>query len=227
MDRLYYFIYNAFYKRILKLYLRTDSKVKYDGFKLKVFKEVFHPKLFFSTNYFYSFINSLELNKKKFLELGCGSGVLSMLALRKGAEVTALDINEKAVENTRVNFSQNFDSDEKYSIILSDLFENLPVQHFDVIAINPPYYFKEVISPSQFAWYCGENGEYFQNLFSKLHNYINSTTHVYMILEENCEMDRIQEIALKNKLHFILVEEKKIKWERNYIFRIGSQSFSK
>ena len=48
-----------------------------------------------------------------------------------------------------------------------------PKQIFDVIVINPPYFFKHVLNPSQYAWYCGNEGEFFVSLFSQLINYVN------------------------------------------------------
>lgn len=220
MRRVYYLFYNLIVKRILQLYLKTDSKSTFDGFRLKVFKEVFHPKLFFSTTYFYSFLKRQELNKSNFLEIGCGSGILSMLAYKKGAIVTALDINEKAIENTLLNFRQNFPNQALPSLIKSDLFKALPQQTFDIIAINPPYYFKKVEQLSQYAWYCGENGEYFQGLFQQLPEYIHKESKIFMILEERCELDRIKEMAATYNFEFVLLEEKLIKWETNYIFKI-------
>jgi release factor glutamine methyltransferase len=215
---LIYIFYNSIYKPILKLYLKTDSNIKFDGFKLKVFKEVFHPKLFFSTKYFYSFLDSKSFKGLKFLEIGCGSGILSLLAFRKEAKVTALDVDLKAVENTKLNFRKNFSNASDVLIVQSDLFEELAPQQFDIIVINPPYYFKKIESDYHYAWYCGENGEYFERLFSGISFYMHSNTHVYMVLEENCEIERIRSIALKNNIVFELADERLIKWEKNFIF---------
>lgn len=213
-------IYKLIYKPFLSMYLKRDVSVRFDGFKLKVFKGVFHPKLFFSTSYFYDFIKKQELKNKRFLEIGCGSGILSLLALKKEALVTAIDIDEKAVENTQLNFSKNFISLNNVKIIQSDLFANLHKQAFDVIIINPPYYFKKVETASQYAWYCGEHGEYFEKLFLSIHHHIHIDTLAFIILEENCEIDRIKAIAAKYNIEFMLLEERLIKWEINYIFKI-------
>jgi release factor glutamine methyltransferase len=219
--RLLYFFYVLIYKRILQLYLKTDSNIRFDGFKLKVLRGVFHPKLFFSTKYFYSFLKEQDFTGTHFLEIGSGSGILSMLALRKdAATVTAVDIDPKAVENTRVNFSENFNFTANVKVLQGDVLNNLPKRAFDRVVINPPYYFKKISTDDQYAWYCGENGEYFENLFSKLADYIHSQTLVYMILEENCEINRIKEMAAQYNLHFVLVDKKKIKWETSYIFCI-------
>src|SRR5687768_13304367 len=122
MRFLSYIFYNFFFKHLLKLYLKRDTNARFDGFNLKIFKGVFHPKLFFSTTYFFSFLSQIDFKDKKFLEIGSGSGLLSLLAFRKGAIVTALDIDPIAVENTRVNFHQNFHSANNLRVIQSDLF---------------------------------------------------------------------------------------------------------
>jgi len=217
MEKIYKFVI----KPIIKLYLKAEPTVRIDGFKIKVFKTVFHPSLFFSTKFFYSFLIKQELTNKKFLEIGCGTGILSMLAYKKKAIVTACDINLKAIENAKYNFENNITKNSNsYVLLESDVFLKIPIQEFDVIAINPPYYFKEINVAEQYAWNCGENGEYFEKLFSQLRNYMNTNTKVFMILAEVCDIDRIKSIATKNKFVMNIVEEKKIKWERSFIFLV-------
>ena len=43
---------------------------------------------------------------------------------------------------------------------------------------------------------------------------------VYMILSEDCELEKIKAIALKNEIAFELVLEKNGFKEKNYIFRL-------
>jgi hypothetical protein len=38
--------YRYVYKPALSMYLKTDSGTSIDGFKLRIFKGVFHPKFF-------------------------------------------------------------------------------------------------------------------------------------------------------------------------------------
>jgi release factor glutamine methyltransferase len=220
--RLYRHLYTFFLQPVIRYYLSRDTTTTIDGFKLLVMKGVFHPKLFFSTGYFYDFIKKLPL-RGSLLEIGCGTGILSMLSLKKGCEVLATDISSKAVKNSRINFERNFPENKNYQVIQSDLFNNVPYRKFETIIINPPYFFKKPSNEAEFAWYCGENGEYFEKLFNGLENYAHQGTAVYMILAENCDIQRIQAIAERNKICFKLVEKKKVRWEMNFIYKLNFQ----
>jgi release factor glutamine methyltransferase len=219
-----YIFQTLFVKPVLTLYLRRDRTASYDGFKLHVKKGVFHPLLFFSTKILYEFISRITLANKSFLEIGSGSGMLSLLAKRKGAAVTAVDIDPAAVETTRINFLNNFGQHHGAEVLRSDVFSNVPACIFDVIVINPPYYFKDPGQPSEQAWFCGKEGQYFEKLFSGLHKYSVSESQVYMILEENCEIARINSMAATHGVEMEKVFEKKRRWERSFIYRLRTRS---
>ncbi len=82
-------------------------------------------------------IQSLEVSPgMKILEIGCGSGVVSIHAALEGARVTAVDINPKAVELTRTNAKRM--GAELEGVSVSDLFGNVSGR-FDRILFNLPY----------------------------------------------------------------------------------------
>ena len=72
------------------------------------------------------------------------------------------------------------------------------------------------------AWFCGENFEYFEKLFLQLPNSLSSETNCFMIVSQDCEIEKIKAIALKNTLVFELILEKKELVETNYIFKLAS-----
>lgn len=208
-------------KPVLKQYLKFDSTFYYKGLKLKIFRDVFHPRFFFSSRYLADFIEQLALENTSFCEPCAGSGLISLVAYRKGASVCCFDINPAAVENIQYNFRKNFSVAPhcSFDIIQSDGFSNVSGR-FDVMAINPPYFFKPAKTIQEYAWNCGENGDFFHCFFSSLNTYLAPGGKCYMVLAENCELERIKKIARSNHLQFQLVDEKKIAWERNFIFEI-------
>jgi len=208
------------YKPLLTKYLSKTRMYSYGNIRLEIPPQVFHPGFFFSTRLLLRYISALPLKGQRFLELGAGSGLISIAAAKNGATVTATDINPVAVECLRRNCDQN---KVKAEIILSDLFVDIPEQPFDIIAINPPYYKKQPQTKADHTWYCGENGEYFQQLFTKLEKYIHKNSLVLMVLSEECDINMISEIAAGHNFDMQKKITKKSVWEYLYIYQIISK----
>ncbi|NHM05886.1 methyltransferase [Flavobacterium sp. CYK-4] len=210
-------ILSPFLKKASAVYLAQPRKYAYKNLSVVVAPSVFPPFITISTKLLLEFIETLPLQNKTLLELGCGCGIISVLAAQKGANVTATDINDVALTALEKNATDNQVS---IDIIKSDLFEKLHEKTFDYIIINPPYYPKRPNSVAENAWFCGENFEYFEALFAQLVDFLIAENKTYMILSEDCELETIKKIGLKNQIHFNLVLEKKVALESNYIFEL-------
>lgn len=70
------------------------------------------------------------------LELCAGTGYVSVAAARAGAEVTAIDINARAVTNIRLNAFLNRCG---VTAIHADVRDLPPLPRFDLVFANPPY----------------------------------------------------------------------------------------
>lgn len=205
------------YKPLLVKYLSKIRRYKYEDIQLEISPQVFHPGFFFSTRLLLKYIKQMPLHGQRFLEPGCGSGLISIYAAKKGATVTASDINPVAIEFIKKNSRMN---EVELTIIQSDLFQNIQTQQFDIIAINPPYYKKQPQTFRDYAWFCGENGEYFKNLFTALNNYIHPGSEIFMVLFEGCDIELIANLAAQNKFSLQCVHTGKNMLEKNFIFKI-------
>jgi release factor glutamine methyltransferase len=210
-------ISHPFLKIGLNWYYSKPRKFQYKDSFVMVHPDVFPPQMTFSTKILLDFIKNLQLQNKTFLELGCGSGIISIYAAKKEAIVTATDINKTALEFLEKSASNN---NVAITITESNLFEKLVNKTFDYIIINPPYYPKTPASVKDKAWFCGENFEYFEQLFTQLPHFITAKNEVYMILSQDCNIQNIKTIAQKNKISFDLVAKKKVAGEKNYIFQM-------
>ena len=56
--------------------------------------------------------------------------------------------------------------------------------------------------------------------FTTLQSRLKARGVCYMVLAENCDIERIRFMALQHRLSFHLIHTKKIRWEENYIFEI-------
>jgi release factor glutamine methyltransferase len=203
-------------------YLSKPRTYSYQDVTITIKPGVFHPGLFFSTKYILCFLQDQDLSDKTFLELGCGSGLISIVAAKQGAHVTSLDISKNALDNTIMNAQLN---KVRLHAVHSDLFNNAPPQKFQWIVINPPYYPHPFNHENSYAWNCGENHEYFERLFESLRAYINRQSKVLMVLSDVCDLQTIFSIAEKNKFSLEKISEKRV-WSdgKNYLFWIKDQS---
>jgi release factor glutamine methyltransferase len=199
-------------------YLKSARPFKYNDLKLVIEPGIFHPGLFYSSKFLAGFVQQLELKEKRLLDMGCGSGLLSLVAAQKGAKVVSVDLNDLALKNT-VSNAQSNNLDLK--AIKSDVFEQVSGE-FDFIIVNPPYYPRKPKSELQLAWYCGDNFDYFHRFFAGLNEHITPSSQVFMVMSDGCELEKISAIAADYQFNLSGVSELKTVLERNFVFRVNA-----
>lgn len=217
-------VLNLIYKPFIEWYTSRETSYKYKDIIVRVKPGVFHPRFFSSTGFLLEFFEFMNFSRKKVLEIGAGSGLISIVTAKDGANVIAIDISPIAVENTTQNVKLNqakiSESGGNVEVIQSNLFENVPAGIFDILILNPPFYEGEAKKAEDYAWYAGKDLEYFQALFSKCRNHMDRDSEMYMVLSEDCNFDKIFEIAKKNAVSIKAVAVKQFITENLYIFRI-------
>lgn len=110
------------------------------------------------------------------LEIGCGSGAVTMILSQECQHVTAIDISPVAVSNTKFNCRNS----TNVSVFQSDLFSKVPAdQKFDIIIFNAPFF---RIAPGDilhYAWCYHDN--LFERFFEGSRSRLKTGGHIYLV----------------------------------------------
>ncbi|KAI7891977.1 S-adenosyl-L-methionine-dependent methyltransferase [Mucor mucedo] len=85
----------------------ADNTCQIEDMTIYLHPNVYSPKYFPESKWFGKNLRSVVEGTKTFLEVGLGSGIISLYMARLGLEVTGVDINPDAVETTKKNFEIN------------------------------------------------------------------------------------------------------------------------
>uniref|UniRef100_A0A7C1E3M0 Methyltransferase domain-containing protein n=1 Tax=Fervidicoccus fontis TaxID=683846 RepID=A0A7C1E3M0_9CREN len=115
------------------------QKQKIYGLEICVSDNVYQPSddSFLITNYIFE--NPHEFSNKNVIDLGSGTGILSLAVLKTGANyVLAIDINPYAVQATKCTLQTN--GFESFDVIRCDSISCLrEISNFEIVLYNPPY----------------------------------------------------------------------------------------
>jgi release factor glutamine methyltransferase len=175
------------YYRYCSLVNRLLPNITLDGHKLRVFPGVYKP-----LDAEHHLVDHIDPGKKV-LDVGCGSGVLTLFAALKSQHVTAIDINPQAVENTKLNCQGN--GIENVTVKTSDMFNDVDGR-FDYIISYPPL-FRVPFASSDQQW-C--TSTYFvDELFKHAKDYLKPEGRIVVMLPYGYE-PKPQTIADQNDL---------------------------
>ena len=154
-------------------------------------------------------LEKVDVNRKLILEIGCGSGFLSVLMAKADAKVTAVDINEDAVEVTRINAEKN---NVHVTAERSDLFENVH-SLYDLIIFNPPYL--PVEEGETDAIYAGglSGREVIERFVADVRNYLRPRGEVIIVISSLTGEREVADLFEKEGFKTNVLEREKIPWE--------------
>jgi len=184
------------------------------GIKLKIPERVYEPDE--DTFLLISALQNSGLAGKTCLEIGCGSGIITLFLAKRAKSVVAADINPEAVASAKENAALNSIKNAKF--IKSDLFSNV-TGTFDLIAFNPPYLPDEPES-RDIALDGGKDGRKIINRFLRSVPKFLNENGVLFILESSLSQYPKTIRHLKNAgFDAQIVAEKKLGWEVLVVIR--------
>lgn len=124
------------------------------------------------------YVNSLPSTPcERFLEIGAGSGLASLVMSRYAGHVWATDITERAVAYTE--FNRRLNGIANITVLCGDLFAPVEGLSFDRIASNPP--FEPPLKKANIFSVGGEDGEaIMQRLVAAVPRYLSPGGRLYM-----------------------------------------------
>ena len=153
-----------------------------------------------------------NLNNKKILEMGSGSGVIAEALINNHADeknLTLVDINLEAIKNLKQKFP-------KSKVVRSDLFKKIHGK-FDLIIFNPPYLptDKKEDKESKLATAGGKIGSEIINRFLKQANtYLEKNGKIILLTSSLTKRIDWQDYEKK------ILEEKKIFFEELVVWEL-------
>lgn len=150
----------AFRARFALLHARRHGRLdmaRVGDLRLVVLPGVFHPQFFFATAFFLHQLERLPLSPgARALDIGTGSGAIALALARRGAIVTAVDLNPASVRCAQINAIIH-GLEGRMRVLEGDLFGPLAGARFELIAFNPPFYDRPARDMADRAWAGGDD----------------------------------------------------------------------
>ena len=190
------------------------GKWEFYGLELFVDESALIPR--FETEILVDEILKLDCKKDKILDIGCGSGAIS-LALAdnlKKSYVYGIDINKEAIKLSNKNKEKlNLKNVDFFE---SDIFSNIKEKNFDIIVSNPPYIDeidmktleKELSFEPQNALYGGKDGLFFyKKIISGSLDYLSENGVLAFEIGYN-QMKIISNLLIENGFEILLQKKR-------------------
>ena len=180
----------------------------YRGFEIKIPAEVYEPRE--DTDLLADAAERIA--NKDVLEVGCGSGIISLILAKNGNAVTAVDIDPKAVDATIENAVNNR---THINCFQSDLFQHVHGQ-FDYVLFNFPY-LPERITEENRSWAAGEDIEVVRGFAHGAKNHLKPSGKLLFVISSLTNLEKVIKIFTFHGHTCKILAEKKIPWETLYL----------
>lgn len=137
---------------------------------------------------------------QNFLEVGCGSGFVSLSVAKHAKSGLGVDINDRAVQNSRTNALKL--GIENVAFMQSDVFEHVDGL-FDVIICNPPYT-NHSASDAIDCMFWDENDAMKRRFFTNAADFLKPEGRIYFGWADFADLDVALPYRLAEENNYIL-----------------------
>ena len=188
----------------------------FSDFEIEVLEGVYKPRE--DSELLAEVLNKEELQGNHALDMGCGSGIQSIILAKKGFDVISVDVNTTALENVKLNAEKNNVSG-KITPLKSDLFENVSGK-YDVIVFNPPY-----VESEELKWKEVDGGRKGREILDKflqgVESYLNKEGVCYFLQSSLNGIEETEKILDDNEMTFEIAGKKKLFFEELIVFKVS------
>ncbi len=167
-----------------------------------------------------------KVKVKRVLEIGCGSGVVSLALARRSIEVVAVDIKMEACRNTLTNFKRNRLPGVVH-VVNGDLAAAFRESvRFDMVVSNPPYLPVEPSLSEDSSWAAGKDASLLKRLLENTLPLLSDTGVLILVYSSLLGLNGLKK-ALEEK--GFLVEEASSRsffFEKIILLRISRKPFN-
>lgn len=173
---------------------KTDS-MNFEGRKFQIFPKVFSPKLFSESIWFGNKLKIISKDKK-LLEVGTGTGIIALICALSGIKVETTDINEDAIINARLNFTNYSVNIPTYK---GNVYSGIPKnKEYDIIFWNHPFNYsktkeKNTFLKSIFDW----EYRYLERYISRARDYLTLDGRLLLGTGNLADLNKIKRIGEK------------------------------
>lgn len=171
------------------------------GKKLIVFPNVMSPKYDRSAQIF---IPRIPFTAGRFLDMGSGTGIVSLFAADGGVStITAVDINPAAVANTKANFELH--GTQNTEVLESDLFSKV-TGTFDTIFFNAPFHGNEAADILELGT-SDSNYQVLRRFFGEVPKRLSPHGRLYLGFSDMGDNDLVRNLVKENGLEITSIQE--------------------